>query len=536
MRLQTDVIIVGAGPTGLTLALELGRRGVRCALVERNQKPSGLPKMERCNARTLEIYRRMGLAEKVRAAGFPRTAPMDIFLVTSLAEPPLLRFPYPSVADYEALIASVNDGSQPREPYQLISQYTLEPLLKAEAEKNPLIDVRFGHEAKKFAQDDDGVTLVCENDRGPMEVRGRWLVGCDGAGSLVRRELGVTLEGDANLLELRQALFRAPDLYERIVTGKGRHYHFPDSQSTFVIVQDDTKHFTLHTVVDSDEAAKAKFERVVGMKIDYETLYIGKWKQNLLVAPRFMDRRVFIAGDAAHLVIPTGGLGMNTGVGEATDLAWKFEAMVKGWGGPKLLPSYQIERQPVGARNVAASKFATLGRRVWRAACGPAVFETTPEGLAARERLVALAEVEQRKSAEMIGAELGYRYLGSPLVCAEAGDPPADDFVQYRPTAWPGSRLPHVWLSPGVSILDRLGDGYTLVDLTAQGADARGLAAAFAAFGAPFGTLRAPSAAARAVYERDLVLVRPDLHVVWRGNAPPADAGRIAAVATGHAW
>jgi hypothetical protein len=263
-------------------------------------------------------------------------------------------------------------------------------------------------------------------------------------------------------------------------------------------------------------------------------LYVGQWKQNLLLADSYMQDRVFLAGDAVHLVIPTGGLGMNTGVGEATDLALKLAATLQGWGGPHLLTSYEAERRPVGARNVAASTFASRGRRKWRAAYQPVMRENTPEGLEARAKYIRIAEVEQRKSNEMIGAELGYRYDGSPLVWPDAGEPPEDDFVRYRPTTWPGARLPHVWLGDGSAMQDRIGDGYTLLRLGGSGADVSALARAFRAIGAPFTILDVPDASARDVYERDLILLRPDMHVAWRGNAPSAEPERLAAVVTGH--
>jgi hypothetical protein len=243
---------------------------------------------------------------------------------------------------------------------------------------------------------------------------------------------------------------------------------------------------------------------------------------------------VFLAGDAVHLVIPTGGLGMNTGVGEATDLAWKLAATLRGWGGPNLLRSYGIERRPVGARNVAASTCASRGRRKWRAAYKPIMRESTPEGLAARADYIRIADAEQRKSNEMIGAELGYRYAGSPLIWPEPGEAPPDDVIRYVPTTFPGARLPHVWLDDGTAMQDRIGDGYTLLRLGGCDHDAAALARAFATIGAPLDVLDVPDAAARDIYGYDFLLLRPDLHVVWRGNAPPADPERLARMATGH--
>src|SRR5215475_5899545 len=519
---DTQVLIVGAGPVGLILAVDLGLRGVRCTLVEQKEAPQFLPKMERCNARTMEIYRRMGLADRIRAAGLPAHCPMDVFIVFSLVEPPLIHHPYPSVAAAKAEIASRNDGTLPLEPYQLISQYTLEPLLKSIAEGLPNVAVRYGCALESFEQDHAGVTAQVRTGAGAAAtIRAAYLVGCDGGASTVRRQLGIRLDGEANLLQLRQALFYCEDLYERIPIGKGRHYHVADARTTFLIVQDSTRHFTLHSVVDQDADMATMFERTVAMPVKYEMLYVGQWKQNLLLADRFTDGRVFLAGDAVHLVIPTGGLGMNTGVGEATDLAWKLAGTLQGWGGPNLLASYALERRPVGARNVAASTFASRGRRKWRAAYTPVMRQNTPEGLGARAKYVAVAEIEQRKSNEMIGAELGYRYDGSPLIWPEAGEPPPDEFTRYVPTTFPGARLPHVWLEDGGAVHDRIGDGYTLLRLGASAPDAGALARAFAEIGAPFAVLDVPDAAARDVYGHGLLLLRPDLHVAWRGNRPP---------------
>jgi hypothetical protein len=234
-----------------------------------------------------------------------------------------------------------------------------------------------------------------------------------------------------------------------------------------------------------------------------------------------------------HLVIPTGGLGMNSGVGDAVDLSWKLAATLQGWGGPALLASYETERRQSGGRNVDASRHASRGRRAWRAAYKPNIRDNTPEGAETRANLTRIADVEQRKSNEMIGAELGYRYEGSPIVWPEAGEGPPHEFMKYVPTSWPGARLPHIWLEDGRALHDLIGEGYTLLRLAgAREGDA--LARAFAKYGAPLATLDIGSERARAVYGHDLLLLRPDLHVVWRGNRAPPDPAKLAALATGH--
>ena len=533
--MNTQVLIVGAGPVGLTLAIDLGRRGVRCALLEQKNAPQLLPKMERCNARTMEIYRRMGIANKIRDAGFPRDCPMDVFIVTSLIEPPLLHLPYPSVAQAEAEIAARNDATLPLEPYQLISQYTLEPLLKTVAARLPNVEVRYGCEFVSCEQDSGSVRARVRNADGSIaELVADYLVGCDGGSSTVRRQLGIKLQGEANLLQLRQALYRCDDLFDRIPIGKGRHYHVADAHSTFLIVQDSTRHFTLHSVVDNDADMQSMFEQTVAMPVRYEMLYVGQWRQNLLLADSYFQDRIFLAGDAVHLVIPTGGLGMNSGVGDAIDLSWKLAATLQGWGGPRLLASYEIERRQIGVRNVEASRHASRGRRASRAAYRPNIRDHTLEGAETRANLTRIADVEQRKSNEMIGAELGYRYRGSPIVWPEFGDGPEDNFMTYVPTTWPGARLLHLWLGDGTALHDRIGDGYTLLRLARVPADATPLARAFASLRAPLTVLDIDEVRPRDLYGYDLLLLRPDLHVVWRGNHLPDDPARLAAVATGH--
>src|ERR1700746_1684801 len=451
--MDAQVLIVGAGPTGLTLAIDLGRRGVRALVIEQKDAPQFLPKMERCNARTMEIYRRMGIVDQVRAAGLPAHCPMDIFVVLSLLEPPVVHMSLPSVAKAGPQIEKPENASQPLEPYQLISQYTLEPLLKSIAETLPSITVRYGCELVSFEQDEGSVTAQVKGSNGALStLRAAYMIGCDGGGSLVRRELGIDLSGEANIQQLRQALYYCEDLYERIPIGKGRHYHVADAEGSFLIVQDSTRHFTLHSVVETDAEMAGMFERVVAMPVKYEMLYVGQWRMNLLLADRSGEGRVFLAGDAVHLVIPTGGLGMNTGVGDAIDLSWKLAATLAGWGGPNLLAAYEIERRQVGARNGRGLRYWRRGRGKWPAMWPPDIREAG--GAETRNRLPAVADIEQRKSNEMIGAELGYRYVDSPIICNIPGGP-EHLFREYRPTTSPGARLAQFWIADGTPMQGR---------------------------------------------------------------------------------
>ncbi len=533
---KAQVLVIGAGPVGLTLAIDLGRRGVRVVLIERNEQPLYRPKMERCNARSMEIFRRMGLAERIRAASRFHDVPMDIYLITRWAHPPLLHLQYPSITEYRRRIAACRDGSLPLEPYQIISQYTLEPLLKSIAQQTPGVTVHSGCELVDFAQDADGVTAQTVDRHGKAQrFRADYMVGCDGGVSTVRKRLGIPLEGQGRLARQNQIFFRSRELFDAIPTGKGRHYYFlPD---TVLVVQDDMQHFMVNTTTDIGDDAEQFLRRRINLPVDIEVLNVSGWNMNLLVAQRYGEGRVLMAGDAAHLVIPNGGLGMNTGIGDATDLSWKLAATLAGWGGPGLLASYEQERRPIGMFNRDCSGKATAGVQSWMKACGPHINDDSPEGAANRAEVAKLAAVGQRITHEMNGVELGYRYIGSPLIFDEPGDTERQ-FIDYRPTARPGSRLPHMWLSDGTPIQDRIGDCYTLLCLGKQAwalPDAEPLARAMASIGAPFSVVGLDEPSLRGVYERDYLLLRPDLHVAWRGDALPLDPEAVATRVAGHA-
>ena len=467
--MDASVIIVGAGPVGLSLAVNLGRAGIKTILLEQNPEPQFLPKMERCNARSMEMFRRIGLSKKIRDAGLRADCSMDVFIVEDLTKPPLLEEKHPSIEEFQEKIRDCNDLSMALEPYQLISQYTLEPLLKTEAESLKSVEVRFAHKFIEFEQNDTSVTVRCMGSNGEsVSFSAGYLVGCDGGSSPIRKQLGIKLRGEGRILELQQALFYCEELFDRLPQGdgpgKGRHYHRADTEHTFLIMQDSTKHWSLHATVPDSEAMKHKFEEIVGFPVNYELISCAPWRQNLLLADRYRDGRVFLAGDSVHLVIPTGGLGMNTGVGDAFDLAWKLTGTLKGWGGPELLDSYEIERRQVGERNVGASRYANIGRQQWRSIATQDIFSGTPHGEASKQALIQVADSEQRKGNRMIGAELGYRYVDSPCIDNIPGGP-EHRVGEYHPNVWPGSRLPHCWLDDGTAIQDHLPETYILLSL-----------------------------------------------------------------------
>src|SRR5271166_3560731 len=461
-----DVIVAGAGPVGLTLSIDLGRRGVRCLLMERHPTTLPWPKMDRSNARTMEFYRRLGIADRVRALGYPPDNPMDVFLTTRLSDPPIAVLKYPSVAERRKQIAASPNGEWLLEPYQLVSQNQLEPLLKEVAEATPKVTVRYGCELIDFVQDASGVTVTTRSiDGKPETLRCAYLAGCDGGTSTVRKQLGIKLEGRGGIRQLVQVIFRSEDLYERIITGKGRHYQFADAAGSSMVAQGTRKEFTLHSSLPPDTDFRPVIQNLIGFPCEFEIRHVLPWRHHLLVAERYREGRVFLAGDAVHLVIPTGGLGMNTGVGDAFDLSWKLAGVIKGWGGPGLLDGYEQERRPIGMRNRDAAGWAAGGVPLWRQLIKPNVRDDTPEGGALRAEIAASASINHRRMHDMRGVEFGYSYAGSPLIADEPGNMPEWDTCVYTPHTRPGIRIPHMWLKDGRALQDVLGEWYTLLDL-----------------------------------------------------------------------
>ncbi|MEP6869664.1 MAG: FAD-dependent monooxygenase [Novosphingobium sp.] len=552
-----DVIIAGAGPVGLTMTIELGRRGIRTLIMERDPTTAPWPKMDRSNARTMEIYRRMGIADRVRALGYPGDNPMDVFLVRTMNEPPIACIPFASVDEKRAQVAACTDGSLPLEPYQLVAQNDLEPLLREVAEKEtPNTAVRYGLELIGFQQDENGVTVQARRTGGaempppdsPSDLdadvadtadsdgietfRCRYLVGSDGGRSTVRSLLGIPIEGISAPTDLRQVIFKSDDLYERMGVPKGRHYSFITGGHQLV-AQGSRKEFTLHSPLPAETDFKKLLRELIGFDCDIRIEHVITWRPHLRIARSYRVDRVFMAGDSIHLVIPTGGLGMNTGVGDAIDLSWKLAGTIKGWGGPELLNSYEAERRPVGVRNLQASGWAADGAFFWPQTVTREALEFGPAGEAARDKVAATFMNFHGRMHGMVGTETCYSYAGSTIVAHEPGNLPHWEISRIVPHGRPGIRIPHMWLKDGRAMQDVLGDDYTLLDLTGA-YDSTAMEAAFERIGAPLKVVRLDEPHVRDTLKASVLLLRPDLHIAWRDSGYPAPIEDVARVVTGH--
>lgn len=524
---QVDVLIAGGGPVGMTLARDLAQRGVDCMLVERNASTTRHPKMDITNARSMELFRRLGVADALRAVAVPEDNNFDVTWITSLLGHELHRFRYPSVTDWRRLMRERNDGSMPGEAPMRVSQVEIEPVLQRAVQATDA-KARWSVSFEDLTQDTDGVTATLRTADGKTEeVRARYLVGCDGGGSRVRQCLGIGLDGQPEVQQRYMTHFRsnARDLLQRF----GIAWHYQSAAGT-IIAQNDRDIWTLQTRWPEDIAPggtvdpNALVRTFAGRDFDYEILVANAWTSHLVVAQRYSGGRIFIAGDAAHQYIPTGGYGMNTGIGDACDLGWKLAAVVQGFGGPGLLDSYDIERRPVGLRNCEGSRRHTFVRgEIAKLYRGEHLMAPGPAGDAARaeagRKIAALGNAEN----ESFGIEYGYVYR-SPIVCTDPAAEISDDPVIYVPTTAPGARLPSVILSGDTPIYDRLGRWFTLLCVGAP--PSAELIAAAQKRGAPLQVLQIAEPEFVAIYGRGLLLVRPDQHVAWRG--PACDDARAA--------
>ncbi len=535
---RTKVVIAGGGPAGLIIAIELGRRGVPCVLVEEDAGPPQFPKANATTSRTMEHYRRLGFATEIRALGLPLDHPQDIAYFTRYATHEIARVPWRSRREAIAAREEANSRWPTPEPLHRTQQMYIEPVLKRQAERWPSVDARFGWRLVDMRARPDGVSATLEEiASGRREAFAcEYLVGADGPRSIVRESLGIEYQGwsgeerDFMGGRMLALYFRSRDFYDLVPKKRCWQYWAVNRERrSFLCAIDGESLFVYHTQLPrgeepSEALARKSLALSTGREFPIEAIGTATWTAGFtLVAQRYADanERVFIAGDAAHLFTPTGGQGYNTAVDDCANLGWKLAAACQGWGGAWLLGTYESERKPIGHRNTgfARAMADSIGRMT-----PPADLEDeTPEGARSRELLGQKLVEHCNREFDIPGIHFGVFYGGSPIVCDDGTPPPADDWHHYTPHATPGARAPHLWVSDGVSVFDRLGRDFTLLRLGGAAHDTSGLEAAARRRATALAVIDVSPTEARDLYGRDLVLVRPDHHVAWRGNAPPAD-------------
>ncbi|WP_296555249.1 FAD-dependent monooxygenase [Pigmentiphaga sp.] len=541
---SVDVVIVGGGPVGMHLAMNLEALGVRSMIVDRSGGSRDYPRGNTHNCRTMEHFRRLGISKQVRQLrGLPADHPTDVVYKTALNGLEICRLPMPSEAQKQEGLRHAAVTDQVPEPILRCNQMYVEKFVFDHVHALPAVECRWEHEFEDFEERPDGVTVSIADSQGRREtVDCRFLVGCDGGASIVRRKLGIGYSGRRPEERayasgaMASTYIKAPGIYERLVRRKAWQYWvINENVRANVVSLDGGTHFLMNTKLRSEDtnpdvaAISRYFMQAVGERIDAQFISHTPWTAGqALVADSYGRQRVLLAGDAVHLFTPTGGFGMNTGVDDVANLGWKLAATVQGWGGPRLLASYEQERRPIAFRNTAAAKRMSLTNG--EVPVGAHISEDSAAG--ERDRAAAAAMLsgfgDQFAS---LGVQLGAHYSDSPIV-RHSGGRIADDPNEYVPTSDPGGRAPHAFLGNGVSLYDLFGKGFTLLCLK-PGADVSAFRQAAAARRMPLAVANVDLREVRDLYACDLALVRPDHHVAWRGDDAAGDADAVLAQATG---
>jgi 2-polyprenyl-6-methoxyphenol hydroxylase-like FAD-dependent oxidoreductase len=514
------VLIVGAGPVGLALAIELGQRGIRCVVLERNDRVGRAPRAKTTHVRTREHLRRWGIADDLAAASpLGIDYPSDVMFVTRLAGYKLAQFK-------NAFHCAPGRNALYSEHAQWIPQYTLEEILRTHAQRLTNVEIRFNCEFLSAVQDADHVTTHFRNSERDVEesIDSDYLVGADGARSAVRGLIGARMQGAYGLSRNYNFVFHAPGLAQAHQHGPAIMYWQVNAELPSLIGpmdSADTWFFMPTRLPDGVKLTKtdaaAAIRSATGIDLPFDVVHSDEWVASQLIADSYRDRRMFLAGDACHLHPPFGGYGMNMGVADGVDLGWKLAAVIQGWGGAHLLDSYTRERRPTHEYVIgeAVANHSALADTFWQ----EGLDAPTEEGARMRARVG--ERIEKTKAREFcnLGVVLGYRYDDSPVIVSDGSDPPPRSYNHYEPSAHPGCVAPHAWLDDATSLYDSFGTGFTLLskhsashpDVERASADAR-------AAGIPLQTVEIQSSAIDAIYPTAYTLVRPDQHVAWRGD------------------
>lgn len=542
--LDTQILIAGGGPVGMSLAIDAAMRGLDVTLLE--QRAPGAPPSTKCNtvaARTMEVFRRFGVADAVRASGLPDDFPTDWAMMTALNGPEIGRLRQPSRNERDLGGFPDSDWQTP-EPVVRVSQIYIEPILYERMKAFPNLRVLNNTALRDLQQDGEGVTGVCDGpNQRPFEMRARFLVGADGGRSTVRKLIGVRLQGDEEIARTRSTLIRSPAVLGLFRNGPAWMSYMVGGLQGSVIAIDGRELWLVHRKV----RLGADFETVdlhaslravlgVGPDFPYEVVHNEDWIGRRLVAERLREGNVFLAGDAAHLWVPYAGYGMNCGIADALNLSAKLSAFLKGWGGAQILDAYEEERLPITEQ---VSRYAAEMSRTARQGTAPqelpaGIEAETPEGARIRAEFGEGAVARNRPQMAPAGLNFGYYYERSPVIDYDGESAPAYTMDQSTPSTAPGCRLPHFWTAPGQSIYDLLGDDYTLIRFNPGTEVTKFLLAADAA-GVPIKLLDVTRPVGGQVYAHDLLLVRLDQHVAWRGDQAPAQPEALVAKLRGAA-
>lgn len=530
-RLITSVLIVGGGPVGSVLALDLAGRGLDVIVAEQNP-PGHMPGVK-CNhvaARTMEIFRRLGIVDVVRNTGLPADHANDVAFRTTAVGTEFARIHIPCRRDRYTDKSGPDGGWPTPEPPHRINQIYLDPLLAAEAAAYPRVRFVNLMRVSGFTQGEAGVTVEAEDlaNGGKIAIDCAYLVGCDGPTSEVRRQIGARLAGDAMIGRTQSSYIQAPGLAARMQAAPAWSTQVMNPRrSANMFAVDGRGTWLVHNYLRADEAdfeaidADGCLRDILGVEPSFDVKLISRenWIGRRLLADRFRDRRVFICGDAAHIWAPFAGYGMNAGIADATNLAWMLAGVLDGWADPAILAAHEAERWPI-TEQVSKYAMGTALALARARAEVPADIETAgPEGDARRAAL-------GRRLLEMHtpqfccgGLNFGSFYDRSPIVAYDGEPAPTYTMDSFTPSTVPGCRTPHVWLEEGRSLYDAMGAGFTLLRFD-RAVEATALVEAAALRGVPLSVL---DLAPQAPYRERLVLSRPDQHVAWRGDVLPGD-------------